>query len=333
MRDSTDRNWQWVDRRTMLQALGAGSGVALAGGYGRVAAQEGDDGEGDATEECPPCIHRYSGYLRVGQDENGQPEGIDPVATVELRITDAGVVFPDGEGRGPGAGNETGGVGTNETNGGGGNETVSEGANETVGADADEPTAGATGNGTDGPTGNETEGGGPPGGPGGPGGMPDFYFDPVGARLRPGDTVEFLTREGLHTVTAFDPRYGTQQRIPDGAPPFSSPPVVEGDSWYYRFDEPGVYDVLCLPHLSLGMVMRAVVVEDEGEVPEAYPDPETGRPEGGGPEGPGDPGVPPVALQVLNAPELEPQNIVEQETVAWTDLTGVEAEPPTGPPM
>ena len=84
-----------------------------------------------------------------------------------------------------------------------------------------------------------------------------------------------------------------------------------------------------------------MVVGDESEgVPEAYPDPGQGGPAGPGtPEGPGKPGgtgetsVPPIALRVLDAPELDPQNVTDQGTVAWTDPTNVESEPPTGPPL
>lgn len=44
---------------------------------------------------------------------------------------------------------------------------------------------------------------------------------------------------------------------------FTSPPVADGDSWLYKFTTKGVYDVLCLPHLGLGMVMRLVVFDPE----------------------------------------------------------------------
>lgn len=340
-----------LNRRSMLMALGAGSSVALASPYGAARFQEGDGGgeEGDGNgggrggangRQCPPCIDAYSGYLQAGETRDGQqqPGRIDPVTTVELRVEDVDVVFPDEEAAGgtgteapdnetvgtttptpstetpnvtmeTEAGNETI-VGENET----GNETIvggNETGTETV---ADENETGTETVADRNETGTETEMAG-----GEPQGIPDFYFNPVGIRLRPGDSVEFLVREQLHTVTAFHPRFGFQQRVPDGVPGFTSPPFLERDSWYYRFDETGVYDMLCLPHLGLGMVMRAVVVEEGAEeIPKAYPEPDQ------------EAGIPPVALKVLNAPELAPQNVVNAGSVQWTDLSNVASEPPVG---
>lgn len=305
-RDTEDRtdgdanptgNKHHLKRRSVLLALGAGSGVALTSQYGRGSTRQGtetDDGEGNdgdlAGEECPPCVDRFSGYFQPAEtkaEEEYHPEGIDPVQTVDLRVTDADVVFQEDDG--------------------GGTETP---ATETETA-TQTPT----------PTGTTTGTATPTPGPGGEGqAFPDFYFDPVGVRLQPGDTVEFLGREELHTVTAFHTRWGLQQRVPDDVPGFTSPPFLPDDSWYYRFEAPGVYDVLCFPHLGLGMVWRAVVVADDEDVPEEYEDP-----------GEEEPGVPPIPLKVLNAPELDPQNVVDEGTVAWTDLTNVASEPPSGP--
>lgn len=291
-------------RRSVLLALGAGSSVGLASRYAGASSQDGDDDDGTETStptddgstqgRCEPCIDRFTGYLQAGEMKDGgtEPENIDPVTTVELRVTDADVVFVDDGGDGQGT--PTGTPGT-------------------------EATATGTPRGT--PTGPGTPGVGTPGGGGAGGGFPDFYFDPVGISVRPGDTVEFLVREELHTVTAYHPRYfGFQRRIPEGVPGFTSPPVTVDDSWYYRFDEPGVYDLLCLPHEGLGMVMRVVVAEEGAEeVSEAYPEPELGEP-----------GPSPIALKVLTAPELDPGTVVEQGQVRWTDLSNVESEPPFG---
>ncbi|NHN48669.1 hypothetical protein G9464_13845 [Halostella sp. JP-L12] len=344
-----------VNRRKMLMALGGGAAIGLAG-QGMVGAQ--DDGEGDGggggpvAERCDPCIDAYSGYLlpapmeagpgadaetadggnvtenqtttnqtaenQTGADNetdtNGQMQEVpfDVAQTVDLRVTDADVVFVEEEGEQPGGpmGNQTEGNQTvpNETANGNetpaGNETVDDGpggGNETAG--------------------NETAGEGPEGPLAGPGGFPDFYFDPVGVSLQSGDVVEFVTVEDFHTVTAYHPRFfGVQQRVPEGVPGFTSPPFVENDAWYYRFDEPGVYDLQCLPHETLGMVMRVVVDDGSGEAPEAPAAP-----------GEGEMGPSEIAQTVLDAPELEPGNVLDQGTVAWEDLTGVESEPPFGP--
>lgn len=140
--------------------------------------------------------------------------------------------------------------------------------------------------------------------------FPDFFFDPVGLHVEPGDVVDFYNAsESVHTVTAFDTRFAeppyfeSPQRIPEDAPPFSSPPVMAEEHWLYKFDEPGVYDLFCLPHLSLGMVVRVVVGEGEFEEP-------------GGAES-----LPPAEQTVFGAPEMSVENIVEEGSVAWDDLT------------
>ncbi|MGB9957298.1 plastocyanin/azurin family copper-binding protein [Haloferax prahovense] len=137
----------------------------------------------------------------------------------------------------------------------------------------------------------------------------EFIFDPVGLHVRPGEVVEFRVHHGLHTVTSFHPKFSEPPvfTLPSRVPTshgFTSPPVVGGDSWLYRFTKQGVYDVLCLPHLTLGMVAR-IVVSGDGAVPsDTY--------------GP----LPiPNAGAVLGAPEMTPENIVSEGSVAWEDLT------------
>lgn len=147
----------------------------------------------------------------------------------------------------------------------------------------------------------------------------EFEFDPVGLRVEPCDLVHFRSTGGEHTATAFHEKYSNPEmaiptRIPDGVPGFTSPPIVDGESWVYQFTTPGVYDVLCLPHVFFGMVMRVVVIDtDEHDVEdEEFAEPTAGE-------------LPPNAELVLTADELDPANIVEQGTVAWEDLT-IEAE-------
>ncbi len=143
----------------------------------------------------------------------------------------------------------------------------------------------------------------------------EFYFDPVGIHVEPDALVQFEIGAGLHTVTAFHEKFGEPEfdvptRVPDDVPGFTSPPATPGESWVYRFTEPGVYDLFCFPHLGLGMVMRVVVFDpddddiddDEFEAPTAGP-------------------LFPNVERVLTAPELDPETIVEEGTVAWEDLT------------
>lgn len=141
---------------------------------------------------------------------------------------------------------------------------------------------------------------------------PETFFDPVGLNVRPGGVVEFTVHgSGLHTVTAFDPKFNEPPFLvlPDRVPTdyaFTSPPVAEDDSWLYRFTEKGVYDLFCLPHVSLGMVMRIVVSSED-------PTPEKPQPD---PEAP----LPPNADAVLTDAALDPSNIVAEGEVAWGDL-------------
>lgn len=143
----------------------------------------------------------------------------------------------------------------------------------------------------------------------------EFFFDPVGVHVPPDDIVHFLSVSGEHTATAFHEKYSTPEiqmptRIPDDVVGFTSPPVVGGESWVYQFETPGVYDILCLPHLAFGMVMRIVVADPESA------DLESETFAASPPEN-----LPPNVARVLGATELEPANIVESGPVAWGDLT------------
>lgn len=138
--------------------------------------------------------------------------------------------------------------------------------------------------------------------------IPEFYFEPVGLFIEPGDTIRFLAPTPHHTVTAYHQLQGKVQRVPDGVEPFSSPMVPVGGSWDYTFTIPGVYDVFCGPHEQYGMVMRIVVGEATG------------------------PGVAPVedfspfgamgaAGTVLNDPALNPDRIVQVRSVPWAEIS------------
>ncbi|WP_226010033.1 cupredoxin domain-containing protein [Halomicrobium salinisoli] len=296
-----------------------------------------DDEEADDSE----------GGTGGGAQAPGETEAFDPAVTITMNIGDADVVFPD-DGAGGATDNETdAGLGDNGTDGGAlGNETADD---ETDSALDDETDDGVADNESEGTltdttdeqaaafTQQEQEG------------FPDFYFDPVGVRVSPGDVVAFQPQEGVHTVTAYDPRYyDLPERIPDGAAGLSSPPITGGDTWYYRFDETGVYDLFCLPHEQFGMVVRIVVAEEDGEVPEGYDVAEgaDGEADGGlGNESEGNAtdagtaqdgdgvaasqaGVSDIALSVFQSPEMDPENIVEEGPIAWTELSEVESQPP-----
>lgn len=136
--------------------------------------------------------------------------------------------------------------------------------------------------------------------------LPDFYFEPTGLAVESGDIVQFTLSSPDHTVTAYHPDIGRQRRVPEGVPVFSSPVLADETFWLYRFDEAGVYDLLCAPHEIFGMVMRIVVdgsEEDFGEESE---------PDHRGPEL--------TADLVLNDEALDPDYIAEQGEVHWEEV-------------
>ena len=145
--------------------------------------------------------------------------------------------------------------------------------------------------------------------------LPQFYFEPAGLYVEPGDTVRFLAESPHHTVTAYHPLQGKPQRVPDGVEPFSSPMVPVGESWEYTFEVPGVYDVWCGPHEMYGMVMRIVVGEASGPGTEASED--------FGPEG-----TYGAAGTVLMDPALDPLNIIELQAVSWSEVSDEAKEAP-----
>ena len=267
--DSTDRD-STTGRRGLLKAAAAagvtlpalsGLGGAASNAVGADAGAAATDGSDAGGEDawCPPCIDRIAGYNALSADEPLPEELPEPDHTVEMRVDDADVVFPE---KCDSPDDPPSGLDPTEEG------TVEDAAEEA---------------------------------------MPDFYFDPVGLRVRPGDVVSFPNvGPDLHTVTSWSSRFGLGDRIPEDAPPFGSPVIMPGEEWVYRFPAAGVYDIVCLPHFELGMVMRIVATPEGGEVPEAPPvDAET---------------TPPVPAAVVQAPELDPQNVVEEGSVAWTDL-------------
>ncbi|NPV10136.1 MAG: hypothetical protein HPY83_19515 [Anaerolineae bacterium] len=149
--------------------------------------------------------------------------------------------------------------------------------------------------------------------------IPEFYFEPVGLYIQPGDTVVFKALSPHHTVTAYHPRQGKPQRVPDGVEPFSSPVLPVGGEWRYTFTVPGVYDIWCAPHEMYGMVMRIVVGSPAG--------PGTTPSKDFGPEGTFG-----VAGQVLNHPLLDPARIVAQGSVSWSALPAEVKVMRQGPP-
>lgn len=86
----------------------------------------------------------------------------------------------------------------------------------------------------------------------------DARFDPVVVAVNPGDVIQFVVREGLHTVTAYHPKNRRPKRIPASAKSFDSGLMGQGEQWFLTISEEGVYDYFCFPHEKLGHVGRTI---------------------------------------------------------------------------
>ncbi len=125
----------------------------------------------------------------------------------------------------------------------------------------------------------------------------DYYFDPIGLFVEPGETVTFEIDSGSHSATAYSENgQASVTRIPDGAEPFDSGILTEqGATFEQTFESPGTYDYYCTPHKGLEMVGRIVAGE---------------------PGGPADGSMPPDG----DVPES--QTIVDQGAVSYSDFSG-----------
>ena len=162
--------------------------------------------------------------------------------------------------------------------------------------------------------------------------IPEFFFQPTGLFIQPGETVKWVATTPDHTVTAYHAGFGFTPRVPDGVPPFSSPVLSAASYWLYTFEKEGVYDIYCAPHQILGMVQRIVVGSASG--PGASPPP----PPGPEPERPPFPPILTAAL-VLRDPALDPSNIMAKGSVQWDEVSPqnkmplvapIEGGPPAG---
>ncbi|MXR50692.1 hypothetical protein GRX03_03595 [Halovenus sp. WSH3] len=141
--------------------------------------------------------------------------------------------------------------------------------------------------------------------------IPQFYFEPTGLAIEPGDTVRFQMTTPHHNVNAYHPAFGYTQRVPESAPAYSSPVLGAGEYWLYTFETEGVHNIMCAPHELFGMVGSIVVGSPTGPAASAVgeaPGPSEARP----PEF--------TAGLVLSDPALAPENIVEAGSVSWDDL-------------
>jgi plastocyanin len=102
----------------------------------------------------------------------------------------------------------------------------------------------------------------------------DYYFDPIGLFVEPGETVTWTIKAGSHSTTAYvkGKSLGTVTRIPANAEFWNSNVLSSTDATFeHKFTATGTYDYYCIPHKSLGMVGRLVVGEPGGPAEGSMP--------------------------------------------------------------
>ncbi|MBF9234574.1 plastocyanin/azurin family copper-binding protein [Microvirga alba] len=93
------------------------------------------------------------------------------------------------------------------------------------------------------------------------------WFDPIGIRIRPGQTIRWINLDpgNAHTSTAYHPQNDAHSlRIPERAAPWNSDYLLPQESFSVTFTLEGIYDYFCLPHEHAGMVGRIVVGQPSG---------------------------------------------------------------------
>ncbi|MCH8022336.1 MAG: hypothetical protein IH932_01130 [Thaumarchaeota archaeon] len=157
--------------------------------------------------------------------------------------------------------------------------------------------------------------------------IPEFFFEPTGLFIEPGQTVMFRADTPDHTITSFSSAFGWVSRVPEGVPPFTSPVMAAGTYWLYTFVKEGVYDFYCAPHEIFGMVGRIIVGSASGPGTSEVPLPPP-------PERPPTPPLFGGAL-VLRDPALDPDNIISKGIIKWEEINPQAKLPllaPTGGP-
>lgn len=86
----------------------------------------------------------------------------------------------------------------------------------------------------------------------------DARFEPTVMNINRGDVIQFVVREGLHTVTAYHPDNRRPLRMPESAKAFDSGLLKQGDVWFLQIADAGVYDYFCLPHERMGHAGRII---------------------------------------------------------------------------
>ncbi|MBX0294540.1 plastocyanin/azurin family copper-binding protein [Haloarcula nitratireducens] len=186
----------------------------------------------------------------------------------------------------------------------------------------------------------------------------DFFYQPTGLHVQPGDVIKFVFTTPDHNVVSYHPAFGMRRRVPTGVRAFSSPVL----GWQPR----SIADDQIEPPGEMGSAGEGGEQDSDGQ--------QSGEQRGGGPrepvpstwlyafETPGvydllcsphetygmamrvvvgdateapfetsDPNALPapragpveLARETLTDPALEPSNIVEQGSVMWESLEAV----------
>jgi len=88
------------------------------------------------------------------------------------------------------------------------------------------------------------------------------WFDPVGLRIEPDQTIRWINLDpgNSHTATAYHPKnFERPRRIPEGAEPWDSDYLLPNEGFSVTLTVEGVYDFYCVPHEHAGMVGRIIV--------------------------------------------------------------------------
>ncbi|MBF9195283.1 hypothetical protein I2H36_04475 [Microvirga sp. BT290] len=88
------------------------------------------------------------------------------------------------------------------------------------------------------------------------------WFDPVGLRIKSGQTIRWINLDpgNSHTATAYHPQnFEHALRIPKNATPWNSDYLLPNESFSVTLDAEGIYDFFCVPHEHAGMVGRIIV--------------------------------------------------------------------------
>src|SRR3546814_19896342 len=85
------------------------------------------------------------------------------------------------------------------------------------------------------------------------------WFDPIGLRIEPGQTVRWVLHANVHTSTAYHPdNDGHPLRIPEAAEHWDSGYLIDpGAHFDVTLAVEGVYGYFCAPHAEAGQIGRA----------------------------------------------------------------------------